>query len=197
MASNRAVATAIAALHEAYPTRAITGSTRDVFAIALANVTDEQLAHGTRTLLQESGRTWFPAPGEIIAASLPPDPAVDVSDIVRRIDRLGHYVPTRGHIPPRVDTVRNTMGDAIADAYADAVPDRVFSDDEKTRQIALHQFGKALVDARRRYAIAGILAKADDVARIAAPAAEIVGRVNDVARALSAPNRPPHLPTRR
>ena len=176
-------------LSEAYPTKTFTTATRTVYAIALAEISDDDLGRGVERLLRDRGRKFFPTTGELLEASAPPAEVVDVSDTLRRIDRLGTYLPSAGHIPPRVETVRAALGDPVADAYAEASPSRLFSDDPTTREIAVLAFAKAIAEGRRRLAISGPrrIAGPDEMLGGSLDAAT-VAYVTSVAESLTAPS---------
>lgn len=155
MASNRAVALALATLHEAYPTRAVTAQTAEVWMTLFAAVADDQLLAGCRRLAVEDGRQFFPSPGEIMAI-VAPAPVVNSDDLLARIARLGSYNPHSGWIYPRIEVVRSALGDAVADAYVEAGASRCFADNDRdggsiSRDIARRQFATHITRTAKTY----------------------------------------------
>jgi hypothetical protein len=147
MASNAAIAGALALLHELYPTREIGPNTAPAWALVFADWDDETLTACVKRAAATPGRTFFPTPGEI--AAFRPVPMVDGPAILRRISALGTYNPN-GWLYPRIETVRDAMGDAVASAYAAAGVERCFADDDSiTQDIARRAFATELTSAQK------------------------------------------------
>lgn len=147
MASESAVGRTLAFLHELYPTREITPEAVAAWTVAFRDWDDRQLMECAMKAAREVGRTFFPTPGEITA--LRPRPALDLAGILHRISELGQYNPHTGWQYPRIDVVREALGDAIATAYGSAGAERCFADDANdgshvTRDIARREFEKNL-----------------------------------------------------
>ncbi len=159
MASNRGIARVLAVLHELFPTREITPATLDAWEIVFGpDWTDEELRECAIRAAKEPGRSFFPAPGDIIAHR--PRPAIDIDALKRQIERLGHYNPNTGWILPTTEAVRAELGDGIAGAYAQ-VGERLFSDNPTTASIADSAFreGMAAVEAPPTERLAGAVPK--------------------------------------
>lgn len=139
MASPEIIGRGIIALHEAFPSREVTERTAELWIRMFRNVTDEQFTRAVEEVLADPKREFFPAPGVLIGIIRGPAPVLDLPAVVRRIESLGHYTPTSGWIWPRVDIVRETLGDAVATAYGQ-VGFRLGADDETTRSIAFRDF---------------------------------------------------------
>lgn len=172
MASNRAVALALATLHEAYPTRAVTEQTAEVWRRIFAGVDDAAFLAACDRAAVERGRTFFPTPGEI-SGYIAPAAVVDADAILKRISALGSYNPNVGWIYPRIDAVREALGESIARAYADAGASRCFAADDAgggsvTRDIARRAFATGLA-ARDATAIP-VVSPPAPVARLTNPA---------------------------
>lgn len=168
MASPRTIATILAFLHELYPTREIGEATNEAWHIAFADWDDETLTVCARNAAATPGRSFFPTPGEI--AAFRPAPAIDTAALLRRISAIGTYNPN-GWIYPRIEAVRDALGDAVADAYAAAGAERCFAEDESvTQDIARRAFGKEL-DAAQKLAPTRPLLAAPKQQQLAAGAA--------------------------
>lgn len=139
MASPEIIGRGIVALHEAFPSREVTERTAELWIRLFRNVSDEEFTRAVETVIADPKREFFPAPGVLIGVIRGPAPVLDIPQVVRRIESLGHYNPNCGWIWPRVDVVRETLGDAIATGYGQ-VGFRLGADDETTRSIAFRDF---------------------------------------------------------
>lgn len=153
MASNAAVATVLALLHEFYPSRDMTDETLPAWTIVFRDWSDEELQACALAAAQEPSRAFFPTPGEIAAHRAPP--MIDTDVLLARISKLGHYNPNVGWMYPRVEEVRAALGAAVADAYAAAGAQACFADDARdgsstSREIARQRFTAELRTAAKR-----------------------------------------------
>lgn len=149
MASNRAVATALKILGRAFA--GIVDEHRiEVYAAALEDLSDGELATATAIVVKTHLGEFIPPPAVIRKAVAPAVATVDGEGVLRQVAKLATYTPTQGMIYPRVDLVRERLGDVIAYAYAAAGGTRVFSDNDTTRDIATREFVKAMTDAVNR-----------------------------------------------
>ncbi len=146
MATDRAVGIALATLLETFPTREITAQTVKVWGKVLAGTDDDALGRAVLRLCRDPERRFFPTSGELFAELQTeiPKPAVDFEVIQKQISDLGSYNPNMGWVYPRVQPVREKLGDAVADAYAACGAARLFSDDEIGRSIAQREFRQEL-----------------------------------------------------
>jgi len=148
MASRRAVSAALKMLALTFAGD-VSGERVDLYAAALEDVTDGALAAATLQLVKTHKGEWIPVPA-VIREAAGVDALPDIDALIRRIDRLGEPNPGYGWLSPDVETVRMAMGDAVADAYADVGAERLFADQATTRDIARHDFRRALALAARR-----------------------------------------------
>ena len=138
----------LAYLHELYPSRDIGVATTEAWAITFADWDDAEFQACARKAASTAGRTFFPTPGEIAACRALP--AVDTGKILRRISALGTYNPN-GWLYPSIETVRDSMGEAVAQAYAAAGAERCFADDDSiTQDIARRSFASELGHAQKQ-----------------------------------------------
>lgn len=154
MASDRAVALALATLAEAFPTRETTERTANVWKKILEGVPDEALERAALKLCRDPDRRFFPSSGELFAAIAADAPPVDVLQVIHRIEKLGYYDPKLGWVYPTSQQIREKLGDAIADAYIVAGQEKVFAPEAAdgntiTREIARQRFGARLDEAQR------------------------------------------------
>lgn len=148
MASKMAIAGVLAFLHELYPSREIGTATAEAWSMTFAEWDDATLESCARSAALTPGRSFFPTPGEIAAFRVA-EP-VDAGALLREISALGQYNPHSGWLYPRIDAVRERLGDAIASAYAAAGAERCFADDDSTTQsIARRAFGVELAAAQK------------------------------------------------
>lgn len=143
MATDAAVARVLAMLHEYFPTREVTEATLDAWAIAFADCSDVDLNTWALAAVREPNRAFFPTPGEILAHR--PAPIIDADVLLERISALGTWNPQDGRVYPRVDRVRDALGDAVAVAYGAAGGRLCFADAGRdgsttTRDIARQKF---------------------------------------------------------
>lgn len=143
MASVEAVASGLAVLHEAHPTREVTKQTAQVWHRLFLDTDDAAFVRACEALACEAGRQFFPTPGELIAKLRGPRPAIDVDGIVKRIESLGYHNPHAGWVWPRAERVRDVLGGGIAEAYG-AVGQRLGADEGTGRDIALRDFAEHL-----------------------------------------------------
>lgn len=149
MATSRAVAAALAVLGRAFA-GVVDEERVDVYCAALEDLSDADLAIATAHVVKTHTGEFIPPPAVLRKAVAPAPIAVDSSAVLRRIENLAIYSPQAGMIYPRGDVVRDALGEAIAYAYAAAGGERVFSDNETTREIATREFQKALAEAVSR-----------------------------------------------
>ena len=144
MASRSVIARGLALLHESFPTRAITEETGAAWVAIFAEVPDGDFLRACLLLCREAGRTFFPTSGEVMAYASPAPPQPDAMGALRQIAALSTYDPATGNHPPRVELVREKLGDAFAFAYGQAMASRLFSGSPMTREIAERDFAEAL-----------------------------------------------------
>jgi hypothetical protein len=149
MASKHAVAAALGLLSRVFG-GAIDEVKVTVYYDAWDDLDDAQLERAVRLYLKTSNDRFIPPPGVIRAMIAPAVPVVDPSRLLARISRLGHYNPSVGWIYPSADKVREELGEPAAYAYLAGGGPRVFSDNETTHDIALREFGKAMIEAAKR-----------------------------------------------
>jgi len=148
MASDEAISGALAFLHELFPTRAVGPATLDAWSVVFADWSDAQVHDCAVRAARETGRVFFPTPGEIIAhRSVAPVRALDTEGLLKRIGALGSYDPRTGWCWPSLEKVRIEIGAAEATAYGLVGPSRLFSDTANTRDIAQRDFTRALGEA--------------------------------------------------
>jgi hypothetical protein len=154
MASDKAIATALGMLAEAFPTREITKRTATVWKAILSDITDEQLQRAVVKLCRDPERKFFPSSGEVFAAIAAESQPIDVTTVMHRIEKLGYYDPRRGWVYPTIDMIREKLGDAIANAYSVSGGDKVYAPEANdgtavARDIALRNFANELDRIRR------------------------------------------------
>ena len=71
MADRRTIAVGLATLHEAYPTRAITEQTAEVWLRLFEPVPNAAFLAACERVAVQPGRTFFPTPGEVMAVAAP------------------------------------------------------------------------------------------------------------------------------
>ena len=154
MASHRTIATGLGLLHESFPTRDVTKSTGETWALLFATVRDADFLQACVILATERGRKFFPTPGEIMAMANPA-PSIDADHILAQIGALGEHNPHTGWQYPSAERIWRALGDAVAEAYLDAGGARCFADNDRdgtsvTRDIARRAFGSILADKVQR-----------------------------------------------
>jgi len=147
MASIKAVGVSLKVLG-----RAFAGTVDDarvsVYAAALEDLTDDQLAVATARVVKTHTGEFIPPPAVIRRAVGANQPTVvDVDSVVRAIGQLAKYNPASGMIYPSVAVVREALGEAVAYAYAAAGGTRMFVEDAIGEAIARREFQKALEQA--------------------------------------------------
>jgi hypothetical protein len=183
MASNNTITDVLALLHELYPTREIGANTAPAWAMAFAEWDDATLQSCVRQAATTPGRAFFPTPGEIAAFKPTGTPlAFDVEKVLRQIDALGTYSPMAGRIPTYPGAVRLALGDIVADAYATVGGERLFSDDETTRNIARRDFVSRLTEYAKIPDIRPLIASPAEPRKIAPRNAKPEGIAEIVAR---------------
>jgi hypothetical protein len=156
MASSQAIAAVLAFLQEIFPTRDINANTANAWSIMFEEWSDADLTTYARLAAKERGRKFFPTAPEVMACR--PVPAIDSARILRQIGALGTYNP-HGWLYPRIETVREKLGDGIADAYAAAGGERCFADEgSATSDIARRTFAAELTAAGRQAQLTPLLA---------------------------------------
>lgn len=166
MASRQAVAGALALLAEAWP-REVTPQMAEVYAMALEGVSDDALGRAVPAALRDL--TFFPVPAELRRLSGIREPIIDVDAVLDRIQGLASYLPTTGTTYPRVELVRERLGEAIAAAYAIAGAGRLFTGNEVGRDIARREFAAELRSIVR---VEGLAALASPARHTALPTPE-------------------------
>jgi len=147
MASRKAVMASLVILGRAFAGK-VDGDKAEVYAGALEDVTDAELAKVTVALVKTHEGEFIPSPATIRRAVLGDErPKLDVDRIIREIDRMGGHSPAGGWCNASVAHVRELAGNAIADAYAEVGGSRLFADDARTRDIAAAEFRRALASA--------------------------------------------------
>jgi hypothetical protein len=131
----------------------VSGERVSVYALALDDVTDAQVMEATVRLLKSHEGGFIPTPALIReAAGANTPPVIDAERLLRGIDRLGSYNPNTGWTSPRVEVVREVMGDSVADAYAIAGgPSRLFADNQTTRDISAREFAQEMAAQVREH----------------------------------------------
>lgn len=166
MASEEAVYAALKTLGRAFAGK-VDSERAEVYHAALEDVSDAQLAQATVKLVRTYQGEFMPPPAKIRAAigmDQTPPSAVDAT--LEAIRALSVYNPTRGMIRPSVVRVREALGPAVAEAYAEAGGERLFSENQVGREIALAAFGPALTAWQQRASV-GALPAPKDAARVA------------------------------
>ena len=123
-----------------------------VWGAALGDVTDEQLGAAIPHIIKTHTGDFIPPVGVIREACGANDhAAIDTANVIRSIERLGApqfvdgFSEQTGWVMPRVERVREALGDAVANAYgAVGGGARLFCDDETGRTIAERDFMLAL-----------------------------------------------------
>lgn len=155
MASEKAIATALATFAESYPNgKEITKRTLDVWRSVLETTSDEQLSRAVMRIVRDPERRFFPSTGEVFAAIAEDAKPVDHLTVIHRIEQLGYYDPKRGWVYPTVEMIREKLGNEVADAYAVAGGLRIFADEAKdgtttTRDIARRKLEDRLNEIQR------------------------------------------------
>lgn len=149
MATNRAVAAALAILGRAFA-GVVDEERVEVYCAALEDLSDAELAAATAHVVKTHTGEFIPPPAVLRKAVAPAPIAVDSVAVLRRIENLAVYSPQAGMIWPRGDVVLDALGEEVAYAYAAAGGPRVFSDNETSREIAIREFQKSLVEAVSR-----------------------------------------------
>lgn len=154
MASDRAIATAIAMFAEAFPSRETTERTADVWALIFAETPDDQLSRAALRLCRDPERRFFPSSGEVFAAMAEETKPVDAASIIHRIEKLGYYDAKRGWVYPTRDMIREKLGEAIAEAFTVGGGETIFAGivdgSEIQGNIARRKFTEHLNELQRR-----------------------------------------------
>jgi hypothetical protein len=145
MASDAAVATALALFGECFPTRPVTAATLSAFSLVLRNVADADLERATAALCGEPGRTFFPTPAEVLQAATPKLPPVDVDRLASLIYYLGDPTP-HGTRPASAGTIARYFGTAVAEAVAAVGISRLVAGTEQDAQWAKKDLAAALAN---------------------------------------------------
>lgn len=177
MASKRAVAVALAMLAEGRAAT-VTEATTNAWVMALDDITDAELGAAVRTYLRESEDRFMPPPAalrKLVLAARPrpvEEPRASAFEIVRTIERLAVSTPAGFVTWPRVESVRERFGDAVAHAYGYVGASRLFADSPTTRDIALRDFAVAYdrLPADARLTVPALLAASQPRAALPAPA---------------------------
>jgi hypothetical protein len=146
MASREAIAAGMAVLQQCAPTRDIDAETLRIWQTLFADDHDAAFLSACRTLARQKGRTFFPTPGEVVAAMQPVMPAIDVDRLCYLLGGLTHYTP-RGVRPPNLSEVADLFGQAVADAVATVGPSRLLCQSEEDASWAKKDLRAALADA--------------------------------------------------
>lgn len=143
MATRTAVTTALRLLARIFVAD-ITPERVQIYEAALEDVSDEALERATVRLIRTRTGQFFPVPADIRqAAGANGGGLVDGTAALHRIAALSVYNP-RGYRHPAPRTVAERIGQAEARAYGAIGPERLFSEHEVTRDIALRDFQLAL-----------------------------------------------------
>ena len=121
----------------------------ELYYVALDDIDDGALECATVFLVKTWTGAFIPPPAVIRNAAMPAPAAVDVSAVIRQIEKLSIYNPNTGMIRPPVATVRDRLGEVVAYAYAASGGDRLFADDDVTRSIAVREFQTEITAAVR------------------------------------------------
>ncbi len=116
---------------------------------AFDDLDDAQIERATTIVVRQWTGAFIPPPAVIRAAVAPAAPAVDAGALARRISKLGFYHPT-GWVYPRIDKVRDELGEVVAYAYAAAGRERLYAENDTTRDIAEREFEKSLIEGMKR-----------------------------------------------
>ena len=144
MASREMVGKVLALFGATFP-KDVTPELVIVWVEVMRDVEDDALAKAARLALAQC--RFFPVPAEV-RALLPKPPAPDAEALISRIWGLADYHPSRGTTPPRVEAVRELLGEAVGEAYSMAGGGfRLFADNPTTASIARRDFAQALVEA--------------------------------------------------
>ncbi len=149
MASEAKVQWALSVLSVLSPERQMTREQVAAYAMALGDMTDEQLDYAVKRAVREC--RFYPKPAELRDfAGVNVKPKPDVSGTLDRIRALVTY--HRGDQMPSVERVRESLGDAIANAYGYVGPQRlesvVLGGSGVGADIAGREFATALADAQ-------------------------------------------------
>lgn len=151
MASKQAVATALKMFALTFAGD-VSDERVDLYQAALADVDDAALKAATTRLVATHKGEWIPVPALIReAAGANVRPRVDAEAVRHAIYEIAGYNPN-GFSPPRVEAVRQRLGDAVADAYGAVGGGRLFADGT-TGEIALRDFAKELEACQRERGI--------------------------------------------
>jgi hypothetical protein len=171
MASHETVARALAIMQELW-SREITPELVRIYRAALADVDDDALLAAVRRALTTC--KFFPVPAELRELAGANRPAfVDAEAVLDRIAGHASYHPASGTRMPRVEVVRQLLGDAVAEAYGLAGGgDRLFSPNETTRSIARREFAEELRQLVRERGSAAL--PSPKIPRLPAPVSDLV-----------------------
>lgn len=169
MADPRTVARALAILAETFP-KDITPELVRIYQHALRDASDDQVLTAVRRAIDTA--RFFPVPAELrdLIGLNQARVVVDPEPILDRIRGMASYLPTVGDLYPRIDAVRDALGDAIAAAYAAAGGPRLFTANEVGRDIARREFAAALADAVRIGGLEAIALPTPETPRALPPA---------------------------
>lgn len=149
MASDGKVQWALSVLSVLSPERQMTREQVAAYAMALGDMTDEQLDYAVKRAVREC--RFYPKPAELRDfAGVNAKPKPDVSGALDRIRALVTYY--NGEQMPSVERVRDALGDVIANAYGYVGPQRleavVLGGSGVGVDIAAREFATALSDAQ-------------------------------------------------
>lgn len=150
MASDGKVQWALSVLSVLSPERQMTREQVAAYAMALGDMTDEQLDYAVKRAVREC--KFYPKPAELRDfAGVNAKPKPDVTGIISRIRGLVTFFNGAEHMPS-VELVRDQLGDAIANAYGFVGPRRlesvVFDGVGVGADIAAREFASALEGAQ-------------------------------------------------
>lgn len=145
MASERATTAALTLLSRAFAGE-VDAERIAVYVAALEDLTDAEVAAAAALLVKTHVGEFIPPPAVIRRAVLGDEtPRLDIDRIIREISRMGEYVSGEvGWVGPSPRRVRELAGSAIAEAYAEVGASRLFAGDQRAREFAAAEFGKAL-----------------------------------------------------
>ena len=145
MASNERVGWALSVLKHLPSKNPVTAETTAFYALGLRDLADDDLTRAVG--IAASRCTFLPTPAELRdLAGANRAEVVDAEAVLTAIAVMATYLPTTGTTYPRVEAVRERLGDGVANAYGAAGGGRIFAGSEVTRDIARREFEKALAE---------------------------------------------------
>ncbi|MBA3852915.1 MAG: hypothetical protein C0503_00790 [Gemmatimonas sp.] len=178
MASKLAVAKAMAVLGATFP-RDVTPELVAIYAAAVQDLSDQDLDRAVQRAVATC--RFFPVPAELrefAGANRPP--VVEVDTILDQLRGMCGYLPTVGTIAPRVDDVRQKLGESVARAYAACGGgSRLLLGNDTTSAIALREFTQELHAEVRAVGPAALLPATSDLRLVQSPNPQTRGLLRD------------------